>query len=984
MQKGQSIIEFLIAMGLAVIFLPALITGLVASREGKPQQGQRAQALTVMQETYDAMRSIREKGWLNIDKNGTFHPEISGSAWQLVSGQDTVNGFIRKVQISDVYRDNTGKITTIGDGKYDPSTKMIEASISWSLPYPSAINSTWYMTRFLDNTAFTHTLVSDFNKGGLYDTQVVNNSGGEVTLANNNKAKWCSPATSSATIDLPDGPPVAVAATASAINTSSPNQVFVATSPNSSTFIKLAYLTVTANTVDPIPTLQGTFTLESSKYSNSSLVPDPVSIGLDNNFITRDVRYYTSSGGKLYALLAIDKPDKEVIAIQIKDGASDTFQDPVNKIYKYWSFFNTNIYNGATTTSYDSGYVNPSANAAETGGDNNGYESNPNRAYTSDNNYAVDNNSGSNTGTSCLGADKDKHRYSDYNLNIPSGYTINGIEVRLEAKVDSTTGSPKICTQLSWDGGNSWTTAKTTNQLTSNDATYTLGGSSDTWGHTWTTSELNNANFKVRLIDIASNISRDFSLDQIAVRIYGTGPSNDQSPFEYGASSLAILGNRGYISSGGYLYVFDLSNIDTKSPSSGLDQIGCRIELDGYDCKPTSANVMKYGAGQSGVSWSDSASTYNNCVNGGNEEIFADNDLYGVQSGGNNYIFVAAGSQTDPELDIVNTTSVPGSSSSPSISNSSCGRISGGNSGWKVVGSLDFNTISGTEEAANSVFATSDGTRAYISSNGGIDANHDGQPDSKQLYIINTSNKSSPAFLSGTPGTGPTSGYYYGTGANAQLYPRRSLTVLNGERAILVGKDGISDSNNAQEYQVVNISTEATPVYCGGINFDQGFNDLTSVSEADGDNFVYMVANTMEKQLKIVEGGPDTGIFVSSGGFESKIFDATNSAVFNNFKATVDQPSETTIKMQVASAATPSSGLCADAVYNFLGPNGIGGTSPSAYFYPNSSTISGTIPLGVYGTYQNPNRCFRYKAYLDNTNSNKTPTLFDVSVNYSP
>jgi hypothetical protein len=203
---------------------------------------------------------------------------------------------------------------------------------------------------------------------------------------------------------------------------------------------------------------------------------------------------------------------------------------------------------------------------------------------------------------------------------------------------------------------------------------------------------------------------------------------------------------------------------------------------------------------------------------------------------------------------------------------------------------------------------------------------------------------------------------------------------LNGERAVLVGQDGIAnDGIEPQEYQVLNLATEANPVYCGGINFLPGFNDLTSVSEADGDNFVYMVANTNEKQLKIIEGGPDTGIYVSDGTFESSIFDANVSSSFYRFSANVAQPTSTTIKAQVA-IAPPVGGTCAAATFNYVGPDGNAGT----YFTPNSGVISGVIPFGTYGGYQNPGRCFRMKFIFSTTDYNQTPVLNDFNVNYSP
>jgi hypothetical protein len=168
--------------------------------------------------------------------------------------------------------------------------------------------------------------------------------------------------------------------------------------------------------------------------------------------------------------------------------------------------------------SNNTGFLSPTAQAAASGGDNNGYESNPTFAFANDTSFASDNNSGSGTQTSCTHSKKDKHLFYNYGFGIPSG-TVLGIEVRLDARVDSTSGAPKICVQLSWNGGSSWTAAKQTPTLTTSEATYILGGPADTWGRSWTLSELGNANFRVRVIDVASDTSRDFFLDWIAVNV---------------------------------------------------------------------------------------------------------------------------------------------------------------------------------------------------------------------------------------------------------------------------------------------------------------------------------------------------------------------------------------------------------------------------------------------------------------------------------
>jgi hypothetical protein len=170
----------------------------------------------------------------------------------------------------------------------------------------------------------------------------------------------------------------------------------------------------------------------------------------------------------------------------------------------------------------DTGNRSPTANAAAPGGDNNGFQTTPTGAYADGGGRAEDPNSGTNTSTGCGDASKDRHDFYNYGISVPSGNTVVGIEVRLDAWISSTTSTTtrRMCVQLSWDGGVTWTTAKQTNNLGTSQQTYTLGGSGDTWGHTWTLSQLSDANFRVRVTNVANNTSRTFYLDWAAVRVY--------------------------------------------------------------------------------------------------------------------------------------------------------------------------------------------------------------------------------------------------------------------------------------------------------------------------------------------------------------------------------------------------------------------------------------------------------------------------------
>ena len=99
-----------------------------------------------------------------------------------------------------------------------------------------------------------------------------------------------------------------------------------------------------------------------------------------------------------------------------------------------------------------------------------------------------------------------------------------------------------------------------------------------------------------------------------------------------------------------------------------------------------------------------------------------------------------------------------------------------------------------------------------------------------------------------------------------------------------------------------------------------------------------------------------------------------SAATFNRFDVDATIPAQTSIQYQVAIAA-PVSGSCTGANYVFVGPDG---TS-------NTKFASGSaLPLANGGNgYVNPGRCLKYRAYLSTTNYNTTPTLLDISFNYT-
>ncbi|MFI5265654.1 MAG: hypothetical protein ACHQT7_02820, partial [Candidatus Levyibacteriota bacterium] len=150
--SGQLLIEALMGMALAAIILPALFLGFFAAKQGKAEQDQRIQAVALMKEAEEVVRSVREKGWSSFASDGVFHPAVNGTAWSFSAGSENVNGFTRTITISDDYMDATRVIVQSG-GTLDPSVKKIDITVLWNQPYASSVASTMYVSRYLQNTA---------------------------------------------------------------------------------------------------------------------------------------------------------------------------------------------------------------------------------------------------------------------------------------------------------------------------------------------------------------------------------------------------------------------------------------------------------------------------------------------------------------------------------------------------------------------------------------------------------------------------------------------------------------------------------------------------------------------------------------------------------------------------------------------------------------------------------------------------------------
>ncbi len=110
---------------------------------------------------------------------------------------------------------------------------------------------------------------------------------------------------------------------------------------------------------------------------------------------------------------------------------------------------------------------------------------------------------------------------------IPAGSTIDGVEVRIEAK-SSDTSSCDLGMRVSWNNGPS-NISTTVDDLTGTDSVLVFGGPNSTFGRTWTANDFTDANFVLKTsgLDPGNNCTDSATtyIDHIQAKVYYTVPT---------------------------------------------------------------------------------------------------------------------------------------------------------------------------------------------------------------------------------------------------------------------------------------------------------------------------------------------------------------------------------------------------------------------------------------------------------------------------
>jgi len=207
-------------------------------------------------------------------------------------------------------------------------------------------------------------------------------------------------------------------------------------------------------------------------------------------------------------LVANGRPEVTWGIILVTDGAANIAPDSSadNSTGQHGCGSNAPVTSGSGD---DDGFERDSSDACENGGDE-----------------ARDEESGTSDSVSCESSTKDRHDFWDFDVqsDIPLGETIEGIKIRLDAWEDVKAADVlMMCVELSWDGGSTWT-SEYSFDIDDDETSYFVGGATDTWGRNWARDELSNANFRVRVTNVADDSDNDFRLDYVAAEVFYSEP----------------------------------------------------------------------------------------------------------------------------------------------------------------------------------------------------------------------------------------------------------------------------------------------------------------------------------------------------------------------------------------------------------------------------------------------------------------------------
>ena len=139
--KGYSLIELIVALGLAALFIPAIVFvfsfSLMSARQGESYTIAYSLAQEQMEAIYFLKAHDPNWDWFNYPENNSasdyYQPTRASDGWQLgpkISTPKEENGYVTSVKILPVKR-SSGNISDDPLSIDDPTSRKVVVAVSW-------------------------------------------------------------------------------------------------------------------------------------------------------------------------------------------------------------------------------------------------------------------------------------------------------------------------------------------------------------------------------------------------------------------------------------------------------------------------------------------------------------------------------------------------------------------------------------------------------------------------------------------------------------------------------------------------------------------------------------------------------------------------------------------------------------------------------------------------------------------------------------
>lgn len=128
--KGTVILEALIAVGVAALYLSGLVSLLVVANTASDRAQQTEQATWNMHEGLAALQTV---AFADLPTTDTGSLSFVGGQWSVGTSGPVIlpDGMTRLVKVQPVNRDASCLVTTVG-GTADPDSRYLESDVSWT------------------------------------------------------------------------------------------------------------------------------------------------------------------------------------------------------------------------------------------------------------------------------------------------------------------------------------------------------------------------------------------------------------------------------------------------------------------------------------------------------------------------------------------------------------------------------------------------------------------------------------------------------------------------------------------------------------------------------------------------------------------------------------------------------------------------------------------------------------------------------------